>query len=133
MRAGVWLAALAGVLCIPALLLPSAGLSIVLMFAASGLLIGIVTLPQVAIQYIMPGYLRGRVTALFAFSANIIGFGLGPNLVAAITDHVFQRESSLNLSLGIVCIGALLAGGLLTGTQLPYYRRFVRDKDAAST
>jgi MFS family permease len=125
MRAAVYLGAIAMPLCVAAALVPFGGIGIALMFISMGLLIGVITLPQVAIQYIMPNNLRGQVTAVFVFSANIIGFGLGPTIVATLTDHVFHRDSSLNLSLAIVCAAALLAGGLMTLVQLPYYRTYV--------
>ena len=125
MRAAVYLGAIAMPLCVAAAIVPFGGIGIALMFISMGLLIGVITLPQVAIQYIMPNNLRGQVTAVFVFSANIIGFGLGPTIVATLTDHVFHNDSSLNLSLAIVCATALLVGGLMTLVQLPYYRTYV--------
>jgi MFS family permease len=125
MRAAVYIAAAAMPLCVAATMIPFGGVGIALMFISMGLLIAGITLPQVAIQYIMPNDLRGQVTALFVFCANIIGFGLGPTIVATLTDHVFHRDSSLNLSLAIVCEAALLIGGLMTLLHLSHYRAYV--------
>jgi hypothetical protein len=45
--------------------------------------------------------MRGQITALFLFIFNVIGFGLGPLLVALFTDYVFQAESQIGLSLAL--------------------------------
>jgi hypothetical protein len=42
-----------------------------------------------ALQIITPNQMRGQITALFLFVFNIIGFGLGPTVVALLTDFVF--------------------------------------------
>lgn len=125
MRAAVYLAAIAGPVAVAAMAVPFGGLAIGLMFTSIGLMIAVITLPQVAIQYIMPSQVRGQVTALFVFSANIIGFGLGPTIVAVVTDHLLHRDSSLNVSLAIVCGLATLTGGFMTLARLPHYRAYV--------
>lgn len=125
LRAVVHLGLMAGPAAIIALTTPIAAIAVALMFVTTGLMIAVITVPQVAIQYIMPGQVRGQVTALFVFCANIIGFGLGPNIVAAVTDYGFRQDARLNLSLAIVCTVALLLGGTLTLLRLPHYRRYV--------
>jgi len=52
-----------------------------------------------ALQFITPHQMRGQITALFLFVFNVIGFGLGPILVALFTDHVFKAESQVGLSI----------------------------------
>jgi len=52
-----------------------------------------------ALQFITPHQMRGQITALFLFVFNVIGFGLGPILVAFFTHYVFQAESQVGLSL----------------------------------
>jgi MFS family permease len=54
-----------------------------------------------ALQIITPNQMRGQITALFMFVFNVIGVGLGPNLVAFFTDYVFQSESKVGLSLAL--------------------------------
>src|SRR5262245_1055345 len=54
-----------------------------------------------ALQFITPHQMRGQITALFLFVFNVIGFGLGPILVALFTDYVFQAESQVGLSLAV--------------------------------
>jgi MFS family permease len=52
-----------------------------------------------ALQIVTPNRMRGQVTALFLFVFNIVGFGLGANIVASFTDFVFHNESMLRYSL----------------------------------
>jgi MFS family permease len=52
-----------------------------------------------ALQVITPNQMRGQVTALFLFVFNVIGFALGPLMVALFTDYVFQAESQIGYSL----------------------------------
>jgi MFS family permease len=59
-----------------------------------------------AVQSVTPNHLRGQVTFLFLFLMNVIGMGLGPYLVAAITQYGLG-EANLRYSLVIV---ATLAG-----------------------
>jgi MFS family permease len=52
-----------------------------------------------ALQVITPNQMRGQITALFLFVFNVIGFALGPLMVALFTDYLFQDESQVGLSL----------------------------------
>jgi MFS family permease len=52
-----------------------------------------------ALQVITPNQMRGQITALFLFVFNVIGFALGPLMVALFTDYVFQNESQVGYSL----------------------------------
>jgi MFS family permease len=45
-----------------------------------------------AVQSVTPNRLRGQVTFVFLFIMNVIGMGLGPVLVGALTDQVFGVE-----------------------------------------
>ena len=65
------------------------------------------------IQLIVPSELRGRTAALFAFCLVMISMGIGPTLVAGVTDFVFGDPKKLGWSIGIVATvastGAFLA------------------------
>src|SRR5262247_940324 len=52
-----------------------------------------------ALQVITPNQMRGQITALFLFIFNVIGFALGPLMVALFTDYVFRSESQIGYSL----------------------------------
>ena len=45
--------------------------------------------------------MRAQASALYFFLYNLIGLGLGPFLIASLTDYVFGKESELNYSLAL--------------------------------
>jgi MFS family permease len=85
-----------------------------------------------ALQFITPHQMRGQVTALFLFVFNVIGFGLGPILVAFFTDYVFQAESQVGLSLAVtgLILGPLGTFIIWLGLK-PYGRSVAAAKDWA--
>jgi len=56
-----------------------------------------------AIQAISPNQMRGQVSAIYMFVANMTGIGFGPLAVALLTDRFFHSEAALQYSLLIVC------------------------------
>jgi MFS family permease len=46
-----------------------------------------------ALQSVTPNHLRGQVTFLFLFIMNVIGMGLGPLVVASLTQYVYGEEA----------------------------------------
>ena len=49
-----------------------------------------------------PNHMRGRMITLFAFTLNVIGAGIGPLVVALLTDYVFWNEAMVGWSLALV-------------------------------
>jgi hypothetical protein len=80
-----------------------------------------------ALLVVTPNQMRGQVTALYLVMFNVIGYGLGPTMVALFTDYVFGSESELHHSM---FMAALLLGPLgslvLTLGVKPYGRAFLR-------
>lgn len=64
------------------------------------------------IQILSPNELRGQVTAVFLFCSSVLAQGIGPSLVAALTDFLFGDPAMLGASLVIVSASAL-AGSFL--------------------
>ncbi len=60
-----------------------------------------------ALQLIAPNQFRGQVSALHLFSINIIGLGVGPTLVALLTDLVYDGGTGVRYS--IATVAAVLA------------------------
>jgi MFS family permease len=58
-----------------------------------------------AVQTVTPNRLRGQMTFLFLFLMNVVGMGLGPVVVSALTQYAFG-EAQIRLSLATV--GALM-------------------------
>jgi MFS family permease len=83
-----------------------------------------------ALQVITPNQMRGQITALFLFVFNVIGFALGPLMVALFTDYVFKAESQIGRS---IVLTALILGPLGTLTiwlgMKPYARSVAAAKE----
>jgi len=74
-----------------------------------------------AIQVVTPNEMRGQFSALAIFIINVLGYGLGPTLIATLTEHVFGHESDLRyaMSLAAVVLGPLAAFTIWRGLR-PY-------------
>jgi len=67
----------------------------------------------VALQDIMPGGQRGIGTALVAFCTTVLGLGLGPTMVALVTERIFAEPQSVGFAMSIVvCPAAAVACAL---------------------
>ena len=64
------------------------------------------------LQIIVPPLLRGRLSALFMMSVNLIGLGLGPFVVALLTDHVFHKKAAVGQSLLVLSLMTMPAAML---------------------
>ena len=77
----------------------------------------------VALQLITPNQLRAQVIAVYFLIAQVMALGLGPTLVALVTDRVFGDDAALAWSL--TWVGGI-AGGLgllfLLVARAPYLR-----------
>ena len=56
-----------------------------------------------ALQTMTPNRLRATVTAIYLFVFNIIGLGLGPVIVALVSDHVYGGGDGLRYAISTVC------------------------------
>lgn len=75
----------------------------VILFGAAFLFGGVpVGVAAAALQQGVPNRMRGMVSALYLFTINLIGLGLGPTAVALVTDFVFGDEQMVRYSLAIV-------------------------------
>lgn len=52
-----------------------------------------------ALQEITPNQMRGQVTAIYQFTTNMFGIGLGPTLTALFTDRLFNDDLALGTSI----------------------------------
>jgi MFS family permease len=66
-----------------------------------------------AIQQMMPNSMRGQASAIYLFTINLIGLGLGPSAVAAATDFVFEDDQAVRYSLVSVATFAHLGSATL--------------------
>lgn len=85
-----------------------------------------------ALQEITPNQMRGQISALYLFFINLAGIGLGPTIVAAITQYGFGDDAALRYSLAIVAgVSAALAALVLTLCLKPYRDSVVQARDWA--
>jgi hypothetical protein len=74
-----------------------------------------------AIQQMMPATMRGQASAVYLFSINLIGLGIGPTAVGALTQYAFRSDAAVRYSLVIVTsVACALAAGLLCGALKPF-------------
>jgi MFS family permease len=76
-----------------------------------------------AIQQMMPNTMRAQATALYLFVINLIGMGLGPTVVAILTDRVFRDQNMVHLSLMVVGGLSFAAAAILIRLAVAPYRR----------
>lgn len=69
----------------------------------------------------MPNQMRGFASALSGLIVSLIGLGIGPLAVAAVTDYVFHDEQMLRYSLAIVPPVCLILGALFGVLALKPY------------
>ncbi|WP_293370397.1 MFS transporter [Nevskia sp.] len=65
-----------------------------------------------ALQELFPSNMRGQASALYIFVVNLIGLGLGPTVVALLTEHVFEDPKAVGKSLAIVAVVGLTGAAL---------------------
>lgn len=101
-------------------LMPDPMLAVICMLVSQATSIAAAAPENAAVQSVTPNHLRGQVTFLFLFLMNVVGMGLGPYLVAAITQYGFG-ETGLRYSLALVAfIGGLPALISFRAGQKPY-------------
>ena len=92
-----------------------------------GLMIFLIGMPiglaQVALQSITPNEMRAQVIAIYLTAVSIIGLGIGPSAVAAVTDYVFADDKAVGVSLALVTAAAALASVLVLAAGIKAYER----------
>jgi MFS family permease len=82
-----------------------------------------------AIQEAVPNQMRGQAAAIFLFVINLVGLGLGPQILPLVTDYVFRDEMQIHLSLLTVTTTAEVGAFALLLLALPRFRRAIRYRD----
>lgn len=105
-------------------IVPDAGLAIILF----GLMAMFATVPvgvgNAALQHVVPGEIRGRVSAIYFFCLSMIGM-IGPTLIAGISDIFFTTPSGIGYATALVLPLALTVAMLLWLWAIPPYRKLV--------
>lgn len=85
---------------------------------------GIMPLAPVALQIYVPNEKRGQLFSFYLLTMAILGYGLGPFIVAFVTERIFADEAKLGLSLAILLAAALPLAALC------FFRSWVRYRNA---
>jgi len=94
----------------------------VAMTAVNGFVAAWLLGPQnAAIQVVTPNEMRGQFSALAIFIINVLGYGVGPTLIATLTDYVYGSEADLRyaMSTAAAILGPCAAFTLWRGLK-PY-------------
>ena len=75
-----------------------------------------------ALQQVAPNELRGQVGALYLFTVNMIGIGLGPTSIALVTDYGFADPAALRYSMALVAGIAAIIAAVALGWGLRHFR-----------
>jgi MFS family permease len=76
-----------------------------------------------ALQMMTPNEMRAQVMALYLFFSSLIGLGLGPTVVAAITDYVFADDAAIGRSLALTAAVICPLAATILRAGLPAIRR----------
>lgn len=125
LRVGI-IAALSNIVCgVCYTLAPSAGLAVVALVPFNFFASFAFGAAVAAVQEITPNRMRAQASALFVSVTTLVGLGLGPSLVALITDRVFHDDQAVRYSLLAVTVAGLAGAAALLAAGLAPYRRSV--------
>jgi MFS family permease len=76
-----------------------------------------------AIQEVVPNQMRGKAASVFLLVINLVGLGLGPQLLPLLTDYVFRDEMQIHYSFLAVTLTSELGAAVLLVLALKHFRR----------
>jgi MFS family permease len=85
------------------------------------------SLPATALQAVSPNQFRAQVTAIYFLIGNLISLGLGPTLVASISDALLGGPQHIGTALALVSGVSLAVATLLLLRTLPAFRDSVAE------
>lgn len=85
-----------------------------------------------ALQIMAPHDLRARLSAIYLLILNLIGIGLGPLCIAALSDHLLGGKAYIGTGMSVVGAIVVPAGALILLFTLPAFRRLVRRDQLAA-
>jgi MFS family permease len=85
-----------------------------------------------ALQMMSPSHLRGRMSALYLFTVNILGLGLGPLVVGALTEHVFGDRMLVGYSVATTVSAAGLSSIICLLVGRKAYQNTISEIEIAS-
>ena len=112
---------------VPAMLMPSAGLSLALIGPGFFFLVLPMGTAGAALQLIFPNQVRAQVSALYLFILNLGGLSLGPLLPGVFTDYLFKDPKMIGVSLALtMAVAAILMIVVISATRRPYREHYLK-------
>lgn len=102
--------------------MPSATLGLTMMCIAGFPFHGSVAMGPMAVNQVTPNQMRAQVSAVYLFTVNLIGMGVGPALVPFISDYILRDPMQIRWALLIVVIGAGTTAAVLHWLSRPIFR-----------
>jgi MFS family permease len=104
--------------------MPTATLGLTMMCVAGLPFHGYVAMGPMSVNQVTPNQMRAQVSAMYLFTVNLLGQGLGPWGVGAISTHILRDPSQLRYALLIVVASAgTIAAILAWFARKPYRER----------
>jgi len=82
-----------------------------------------------SLQLLTPPSLRGRLSGLYLCCTNMVGAGLGPLIVAMLTQHVFHDRAKVGVAMAIVTPIASILGAVILASARQRYSRTIAMPD----
>jgi MFS family permease len=105
--------------------MPRATLGLAMMCIAGFPFHGYVAMGPMAVNQVTPNQMRAQVSAVYLFTVNLIGLGLGPYLVPMISDYILRDPMQIRWGLLIVVVTAGSIAAILLWFVRPVYRQQV--------
>lgn len=68
---------------------------------------GAIALGPVALQTYTPSTVRSQIIAVYLLIVNILGLGIGPTLIAGVSDYILADDSLIGMSVSIIAIAVM--------------------------
>jgi MFS family permease len=85
------------------------------------------SLPATSLQAVAPNQFRAQITAIYFLIGNLVSLGLGPTVVAAISDNLLGGPAKIGLSLAMVSGVTIAVAILLLTRALKPFRESVEE------
>ena len=104
--------------------MPTAMLGLTMMCVAGFPFHGYVAMGPMAVNQVTPNQMRAQVSAVYLFTINLIGQGVGPWAVGAISTHIIQDPSKIRYALSAwSSVAGIVAAILAWFARKPYRER----------
>ncbi|MGO4220687.1 MFS transporter [Lysobacter sp. TAF61] len=104
-------------------LAPGADLAVIFLVLSAGFSFFLFGAGPAAIAQIAPGRIRAQLTALYTGGLNLIGAGLGPVAVGALTDYVLDDPKAIKFSMLAIFVASGVVAIVLFRSGVRGYRR----------